>query len=224
MVSLYYLEIETVTNCEQYLYHHVLTGLEKKHVDRLKFSKPRLQRILARGFLRILLSNRLNIAVEDINLAFNAYGKPRMSNSGLNFNISHAHDVVVFAVSDKYAVGIDTEYVANDLAINHMPRLCFHADEWQHFNQLSCNADKQVFFLKMWTAKESIAKAIGSGLAINFQNISTLDGNHTYCDGDHNVEQVHLKSPVADFVTSLATCSRVPPEVSRWNKMTEDWI
>ncbi len=95
----------------------------------------------------------------------NEFNKPVSENK--YFNISHSHGFVVF-VMDDVPVGIDVEKirdVKNDL-----------------IEYISNEEDKRyihdnISFYEIWTSKEAILKAFGSGLNTNPKNIISLPIN-----------------------------------------------
>ncbi len=106
---------------------------------------------------------------------YNIYGKPYFEHD-LCFNISHAGDYVVLATS-THAIGIDVENTHRynkDIAAK-----CFTAQEiiW-----LKENESPQAFF-KLWTAKESIMKAVGCGFNLNPSSFNVLP----ICNGEHSI-------------------------------------
>ena len=84
------------------------------------------------------------------------HGRPRLSD-GLAASVSHSGGLVAVAVADSSWVGIDLEQVrpvpAADLA-----RVVFEAEE------RDLVGDDLAVFFDVWTVKEALAKASGSGI------------------------------------------------------------
>ncbi len=103
----------------------------------------------------------------------NAYGKPYFEND-ICFNLSHSGDFVALALSTNN-IGIDVEIVKKfnmDVA-----KKCFTIKEVKWLKEQST---PQAFF-KIWTAKESIMKAIGCGFSLNpasFEVLPIVNGSH----------------------------------------------
>ena len=91
-----------------------------------------------------------------------ANGKPVAA--GKYFNLSHTRGAVVFAESDC-DVGIDIEKIrpVNDKLKRHIAS----GEEYAHIK------DEKTFF-EIWTAKESLAKAAGSSVAMRANTIPAL--------------------------------------------------
>ena len=100
------------------------------------------------------------------NIYLNEFGKPL--SEGIYFNISHSKGVVVLAISTDYDIGVDIEKVreVNDGLAEYV---C-NEDE---LASISTESD----FFKIWTSKESLAKAYGQGINGKIAEIPTLPFN-----------------------------------------------
>ena len=67
--------------------------------------------IVARGYLRQILSQYLDLTPAQIVFTYGQQGKPELEGSQLQFNLSHSHDRAVYGISGKYPIGIDLEYI-----------------------------------------------------------------------------------------------------------------
>ena len=103
-------------------------------------------------------------------LKYSKWDKPYF-NEGPEFSISHSRNLVAVVVAEKFPVGIDVQY-------------CKPADYTQYFDLLNqhdldvINHSKEPLttFYEIWTKKESISKADGRGLSIDFQHINLENG------------------------------------------------
>lgn len=80
------------------------------------------------------------------------------NNTGINFNISHSHEIVVCALS-AYPVGVDIEYADQD--IMSVAEHFFKEDENAMIDRSS---DRIEAAYKIWVRKESYLKATGNGI------------------------------------------------------------
>jgi len=113
----------------------------------------------ARCLVAGLLLRRVCGVTDDSQLVFGKNGKPYLKNSRLYFNISHAGDYVVLATADR-EVGVDIEKtVPCDDAV--ADRCLTSAERTWIQNQGTNEA-----FFYLWTAKESVMKGSGLGLAM----------------------------------------------------------
>lgn len=121
-------------------------------------------RALARGLLaRELGRPRLN---EEF--AANPWGKPLLSGCAYQFNISHSGERVCLALSRGIAVGIDIE--RDEAATDpHTLAEIFHPAECAAIQALPLAAARDMF-LRCWTRKEAVVKALGEGLSMPLAN------------------------------------------------------
>ncbi len=114
------------------------------------------------------------------NVKTNDFGKP-YTNMGAFFNISHAGDFIVLAVSSEYELGIDLEKIE---AVSLSDFRCQMTEmEWKRISDTMPYSAK--VFYDYWTQKEAVAKAVGHGLSIPFLsfeviNYKTVINNRTY--------------------------------------------
>ncbi len=117
---------------------------------------------VARGYLRWILSQYLDLPPAHIIFNYGAQGKPAIDGYPLQFNLSHSHDRAVYAISDRYPVGIDIEYIHPINAAELVDRF-FSPAERTIFHRLPISEHQAAFF-HAWTQKEAYLKACGTGL------------------------------------------------------------
>jgi 4'-phosphopantetheinyl transferase len=124
------------------------------------------------------------------------FGKPFIE-GGPEFNISHSGEMVVLAMTEKGAVGIDVERIrpvnAKDFS-QYLPEV----------SNLDCRDDKEhlKLFYDCWTRKEAVLKGSGAGLSVPLEQV-VLSGEMAHLQG----VQWFLKSfPIAaDYCCNVAT-------------------
>src|SRR4051812_19296975 len=97
---------------------------ELGRAERFYFKKDRQHFIVARGLLRIILSRYLSIEPSQLHFCYSNYGKPALTNgfyhkNKLEFNLSHADGLVLYAVTYGRKVGVDLERIRIDLDYGH---------------------------------------------------------------------------------------------------------
>ncbi|SDA81117.1 4'-phosphopantetheinyl transferase [Algoriphagus alkaliphilus] len=98
-------------------------------------------------------------------LTYSDYGKPQI-NASLSFNISHAGNLVVCAMSEDHQVGLDVEQFSE---IDFESYLDYMSEnEW---DQIQKAKNPNWEFLKFWTQKEAVIKADGRGLFIPIKDL-----------------------------------------------------
>ena len=142
---------------------------ERERAGRYRFQQDRQKFIVARGLLRRILGSYLDTEPGHVNFCYNAYGKPALeSASGLDtirFNLSHAHDLALVAVSLDREVGIDLEHIRPNFAQEQIAERFFSAQEVATLRRLPKNLQERAFFT-CWTRKEAYVKGTGQGLSL----------------------------------------------------------
>jgi 4'-phosphopantetheinyl transferase len=118
--------------------------------------------IVARGYLRQILSQYLDLSPDRIEFSYGAQGKPALVGSQLQFNLSHSHDRAVYAISARHPIGIDIEYIHPIAAADLVDRF-FSTVEQAMFHNLPIDLHQAAFF-HAWVQKEAYLKACGTGL------------------------------------------------------------
>ena len=142
----------------------------KDKIQRYKKKEDKVRTLLAHLLSRMMLAKGLQVSPSELQYTVNKYGKYELEANSLFFNLSHAHDYVVCAISKKQ-VGIDIEKC--------LPR------EFQLFTAVWSKEEKLLYdlcdnlaFYRLWTAKESYVKYLGTGLSASLTEISVCkDGS-----------------------------------------------
>lgn len=131
-------------------------------------------RIQQQFFLRLLLAAYLGCPGKSIALERSERGKPRLAGehaeSALEFNLSHTGSWLALAVSNKVPVGIDIERERRLERASLLSRRFLSAPEAAEIEHLD-EPFRSRQFLEQWTARESLVKARGCGLASSLGEI-----------------------------------------------------
>lgn len=145
-----------------------LSPAERARAGRFRFEKDRNRYIVARGILRAILGRYLRVAPAEIRFAYNYYGKPALAAEGdakpLRFNLSHSHQLALYAFTLEREIGIDVEYIRPDIANEEIAERFFSPNEVVQLRSLSPEMRTEAFF-NCWTRKEAYIKARGEGLS-----------------------------------------------------------
>lgn len=153
---------------EQERLYSILDPDEQRRANRFRFPKDRRHFTVARGVLRLLLGRYLKKEPEELNFAYNKYGKPallaELNPACLQFNLSHSGERVLYAFTLQRELGIDIEWVQRHIGeMDQIARRFFSPHENQSLFALP-EEQREVGFFNCWTRKEAYIKARGKGL------------------------------------------------------------
>jgi 4'-phosphopantetheinyl transferase len=147
----------------------LLSADERRRADRLCFEQDRRRFVAARGLLRILLASYSGRSPEGLAFEDAGNGKPELTETfagrSLQFNCSHSHGRALYAVAWGAAVGVDLELVRPIPEAEAVVQTSFSPEERAIWRAL-LQSERQEAFLRAWTRKEAVLKAIGCGLAL----------------------------------------------------------
>ncbi|HZB57101.1 MAG TPA: 4'-phosphopantetheinyl transferase superfamily protein [Reyranella sp.] len=142
------------------------------------FVSPELRRRFgaARAGLRTLLGRHLDLDPRRLAFSTNDFGKPRLAGDGqIHFNLSHCEERAVLAISDTAEVGIDLE---RERPIEHvdLAKRYFHPNEVTAITASPDEAEQRRAFFLVWTLKEAVVKALGTGLSTPLDSFEVAIG------------------------------------------------
>jgi 4'-phosphopantetheinyl transferase len=172
---------------------------ELAKAGRFRFAKDRNQFIIGRGLLRVLLGRYLACVPAQIHFRYSSYGKPSLEDgtqAGLQFNLSHSHQMALLAFACDRNVGVDIEYMRPDVEFEQLAQHFFSPTECAVLLDMAPALRKETFY-NCWTRKEAYIKARGEGLSmpLDLFDVSLRPGE-----------------PAA-----LLQCRENPAEVARWS-------
>ena len=145
---------------------------ERLRASRYRLSQDRMAFMLTRSALRELLGQRVGVGPESLRFSVSAYGRPALDgHTGLSFNVSHSGAHALIAISAARQVGIDIERIDPALDWRALIGLVCAGDE-QRLLEMEPVWRQRQSFLRCWTAKEAILKALGLGITEGLRAIS----------------------------------------------------
>jgi len=129
----------------------------------------------------MLLSRYLGMTPHQVRFEYTVAGKPHLAPSQgerlLRFNLTHSGELLLIAVTDGRALGIDVEEVRNDIDVGEIAAHFFSPNEQRDLATLSGPRRIDAFF-ECWTRKEAYVKARGEGLSLPLDqfDVSLLPG------------------------------------------------
>ena len=206
----------------------LLAADETARANKYRFPEHKRRFIVARGVLRQLLGNYLNISPKHLKFEYSERGKPYIFNSNtskaIQFNISHSEEYALLGFTYDRSIGVDIEYLRAMPDAVKIAKRFFAPQEYELICSLDAKQQSQTFF-KLWTAKEAYLKAIGTGLSglasikINFDS----SGDRIYLssiDNSTSVDNWSIYSclPTPNYVGTIAIDAPVTKQqICFWN-------
>jgi 4'-phosphopantetheinyl transferase len=145
-----------------------LTPDDAARAGRFLRQEPQNSFMIRRGLLRRLLGLHTGSRLYPCALEYSAGGQPMMpvSRDGLRplfFSVSHTGSDLLFALAKSWPVGVDIE---EERPVRDLQRMMLKSCSGEEINRISKlpEPERVRAFYKVWTLKEAISKAAGSGL------------------------------------------------------------
>ena len=147
----------------------VSDGAEKRLSEYRRAKLPRKNGAvsLAAGLLLDYALRGYGLYECDMEYRENEHGKPFFKNcTDIKFNLSHSGEYAVCAISDdgesSAGIGIDAEKNRDTKNALKIAERYFTPAEYEYVKN---SGDTKTTFFKLWTRKESLLKAIGTGIS-----------------------------------------------------------
>ncbi len=199
---------------QQYL--ALLSYSERERAKRFFFDSHRAEFIVSRALLRIALSHELGCHAREVNFHYGKFGKPSLMtvepHSGIEFNLSHSHGMIVIAWGRSIWIGVDVEMINEDLDHSEIALKCFCANE-RRLLEKSDIKDRGEIFFALWTAKEAYSKGLGIGVSYPLERIDCValahEGSGSYRSamiGDDRDKCCAFQfKPMSNYIASLVS-------------------
>ena len=174
-----------------------LTEDEKSRAARFHFPKDAVHWSACRAALRQILAREIARPPREVPLIFSEFGKPALAPpfDSLHFNLSHCPDLAIVALCLDGQVGIDLEAISRAPELLECEKTFCHPEE---IRVLSVDETSRALqLLQIWTAKEAVLKALGTGLShapqlvhVHHRSAEVYVSSDTPLDGIEN-QQIH---------------------------------
>jgi len=185
---------------------------ERRCGDRFRFHDDRARSIVARAALRDLLGRALGRDPRSLRFTTGAHGKPALAGGELEFNVSHSGARVAIAIASVTPVGIDIEHDRTVRDAVALARRFFSPRE-----AAMVESDPSSF-LSIWTAKESVIKAIGGGLSIDLSSFEAFASPERFLPVRNLSEWNVIALPMTNGYRSALTARG-----NGWNLSVREW-
>lgn len=147
-----------------------LDAKEMARLRRFRQAKARRQFLLCRAALRMVLCSWLECSNKQLAFATTEHGKPFALVAGypvpVSFNVSHSGSFGLLAFAAQGRLGVDVEEPSANRDIDIISRAVFTSGEIADLEAVPEEGRLQLF-LKFWTLKEALIKALGTGLYLD---------------------------------------------------------
>jgi phosphopantetheinyl transferase len=149
----------------------LLSPEEWARVDRIRLPHVRRRTLATRGWVRLVLG--LATASDPRGLTFltGLRGKPFLE-KGPAFSLSHTGDHLLLGLAATGELGVDAEELRPLPDLEALANRVFTSAERSELFALPPGPEQVAAFLRGWTRKEALLKAMGDGLSRSPRNIS----------------------------------------------------
>ena len=148
----------------------LLDDEERQRADRFAYPGPRRRYVLLRAALRALLCDRLGCRNDDLAFRAAEHGKPYAVVGGdptsLQYNVSDSGSHGLIAIAPAGRLGIDVEERSGKRDLDSLSETVFGPDE-RAVVAAAAGQQKIDRFYRLWTVKEALLKALGTGLYLD---------------------------------------------------------
>lgn len=166
--EVFFAETESLDSWFSYIKNYI-TNDEQLRADKFYSDADRKTYIFCHAILRLILSARLNINPLDISFIKGPNDKPGLPDNQAFFNITHTREAFAIAFAGEFNVGIDLEKIRQRIDIRSIIKTYFSIKE-QNYIRRSTSEEIDTFF-KLWTRKEALLKAVGTGITNNLNQV-----------------------------------------------------
>ena len=187
---------------------HLLSPDERGRANAFRLGVHREWFIACRAALRLILGARLAMRPDRLRFGYGPSGKPQIDSgaTALRFSVSHSHGFALIAVAGGFDIGIDIERPAPVLDWSRLSAWAFSDGERR---ELAEAVDKPGAFLRGWTRKEAVLKALGVGLSGPLTELTVSLGHEpaiitTLAEGGRPADWTLIDLSGTAFVAALA--------------------
>lgn len=148
----------------------LLDDEERARSRRFLSMRARRQFVLCRAALRVILSERLSCANRQLSFGHLEHGKPFATvddrRAAIGFNVSHSGGHGLIAVAESEWLGVDVEERLPGRDFEGIGSLVYGPTERQSLAHAT-GIDKVHLFFRVWSMKEALIKALGSGFSLS---------------------------------------------------------
>ena len=171
-VEVFFAEIKNINSGYSYLKNFASED-ELSVASRFNSELYRRNYISCHALLRLILARRLDMKPFDLTFNKGKDNKPGLTCNSAYFNITHTAEAFAIATVKDFHVGIDLERIKPGIKIHHIIENYFSNEEKKFIFGFEKEAINRFFLL--WTRKEALLKALGTGIADNLNQVTVSE-------------------------------------------------
>jgi 4'-phosphopantetheinyl transferase len=184
---------------------------EQARAAGFRFSRDHNSYVVVHGMLRMIIANQFGLESTEVEFEYNEFGKPRLHPryGKLYFSLSHSRDISLLAFSLRNEIGADIEFMDPSFDFKSIGEACFTPSEQKYISP-GIHGDATRFY-RLWTRKEALLKAIGTGITEHldvevFRDINLFHGQFSTFPGDQSGKFMLTTAPFeTEYMITVAT-------------------
>lgn len=141
----------------------LLDASERRRAARFRFEHDRSAYVLAHAMWRVVLGVSLGCDAGEVPLHFLPTGQPHLPGTRLSTSLSHSGPSVLLAVGRGERLGVDIERWPPRMSMDGLLPVICTPEEGSAMQALQ-PGQRERRLLQLWTRKEALLKAFGTGL------------------------------------------------------------
>lgn len=161
-----------------------LPSQEQEKIRRFKFQKDKDRSLLGKILLWKLLHEQSDFR-KPLQFDYSEYQRPSIRSCHADFSISHSGEIVVCGLSTTGLIGVDVE--------EERPVAPAEFNAFFNPEELQWIGDSRSRFFQLWSRKEALIKASGSGMFADLLSINATQPNHQLGGREFVVQNLELQ-------------------------------
>lgn len=154
----------------------LLSSDERVRANRLRFPALRRRFVAGRAAQRRILADYLDADPGGLRFRYGPFGKPCLESAwakGIAFNATHSGSAMLVAIGRCKEIGVDLEKIRSEPTFVGLVARYFSDREQRILESLPRQRLAAAFF-SIWTQKEALMKAMGSGLSMPLHSFDVM--------------------------------------------------
>jgi 4'-phosphopantetheinyl transferase len=150
-----------------------LTAAECRIAGSIRSGRARARYVAGRTLLRRRLGWMLGRDPIAVEIVYGPDEKPVLADPVVSFNVSHAGDQILIAVSRSRRLGVDVERIRRDFDLHAVSEELLARADREAIARAAAREGVRAFF-RYWTRYEALVKARGDGLVVPLRGLAEV--------------------------------------------------